>query len=358
MEATALFSIAAPSALTVTLTPPKHRRRTPPRKKPDVDHVAAWKEQNRRARRLDLETKTEKRHGPPEIAIATERELNFRHGHWRARRDRLIAHLGNAGTPWHTLERFKHCGANCRVQWSEIKRKRRLRASYCRCRHCEPCMRAKANLIAANLARRLGDRPKGRYRFLTLTLKHTNAPLIDQVKRIITSFKKLRATSWWKRRGAGGCFTLEVKHNGTHWHPHLHIIDEGGYVPFKELSDLWLKITGDSSVVDVRRIDSGKDAAHYVTKYVTKGTSPSVWESNDLAQEWIAASKGVRVCATYGSWRGFALTHVTDTANDWQDEISLDELLRRAANGEEHAMLIRNLLIPAATDPEVCSQAR
>jgi hypothetical protein len=323
-----------------------------------VDHVAAWKEQNRRARDVAAGRQNEKKPGPPEIPIASRRELNFRHGHWSTRREKIIAHMVAAGTPWHTMERVKNCGANCRVQWSEQKQKRRLRASYCRCRHCEPCMRAKANLMARNLADRLKGGDPRRFRFITLTLAHTDTPLADQLRRLVKCFKVLRASRAWKNTQAGGCFTIEVKWTGDHWHPHLHVIGEGRYLDQRTLSDLWRKVTGDSFVIDIRRIDSGKDAAHYVTKYVTKGCSPNVWESNDLAQEWITASKGVRTCATYGTWRGFRLMHVTDTATDWRDEMSLDDLLARCESGEAHAKVIRDLLIPSKLDPDVCTQAR
>ena len=87
---------------------------------------------------------------------------------------------------------------------------------------------------------------------------------------------------------------------------HLHVIAEGAYLPATELSAAWHKITGDSFVVDVRSLKSGKDAAYYVSKYVTKGTSVAVWHNIDTAQEWVTATKGVRICSTYGDWRGTA----------------------------------------------------
>jgi hypothetical protein len=47
----------------------------------------------------------------------------------------------------------------------------------------------------------------------------------------------------------------------------------------EDLSAAWHKATGDSMIVDIRAIASGKDVVHYVCKYITKGTSPQVWQS-------------------------------------------------------------------------------
>lgn len=358
MEANLYPTVEAGVGLPDLLPTPKHKLRTRRAPPPPVDHVAAWRQQAKGVAGKTTDPQKSKQTGPPEVATATETELHFRHGHWKARRQRIIGHLRRAGTPWHQMQRVENCGAACVIEWSEKLGKRRLRASYCRSRHCEPCMRAVANVMAGNLARRLRERPRGRYRFITLTLTHTKAPLVDQLRKLLKSFKKLREQKWWKTSKRGGAFTVEVKHNGTHWHPHLHIIDEGGFIPFQKLSDEWRKVTGDSYVVHVRQLTSGDDAAHYLTKYVTKSTDASVWQSDDLAQEWITSSKGLRRCATYGSWRGFQLTHVEPAADDWIKECRLDDLLRRAAAGEQHAKLVRELLAPGYVDLEVTQQAR
>jgi hypothetical protein len=49
------------------------------------------------------------------------------------------------------LERFDACGSECTIEYSQELQKHRIRANYCKSRHCEPCARAKANLIARNL---------------------------------------------------------------------------------------------------------------------------------------------------------------------------------------------------------------
>jgi hypothetical protein len=282
-------------------------------------------------KRLQKRANVEQWRLPP----ATHEETIFRHGHWQPRRLRVRAALTRCGANVFQLERFDACGGECTIEWSEELQKHRVRANYCKSRHCEPCARAKANLIARNLRDALENAPKNHHRFVTLTLKHSDAPLHDQVRRLYRCFKKLRDSEWWKKTQDGGAFMLEVKHNGTHWHPHLHIISAGRFMRKEDLSGAWLRATGDSMIVDIRAIDSAKDVVHYVCKYVTKGTSPQVWQRDELADQFVIGTKRVRACGTYGTWRRFRLLAAPVTATDWKVVDSLTNIWR-AARREEH----------------------
>jgi hypothetical protein len=289
-------------------------------------------------------------------APATDHEEAFRHGHWRERRHRVREVLERINTNAFALDRFKNCGSECTVEYSKSLDRARLRANYCHCRHCEPCQRAKANKIARNLEKRLEQRPAGRYRFLTFTLKHSNTPLAEQIRRLYACFKKLRQDKRWKKTQAGGCFMLEVKHSETGWHPHLHVISEGSFIGKQELSNLWKEKTGDSFICDIRSLEDDRAAAHYVTKYITKGTSNDVWNNIDLATEWCTATKGVRACATFGTWRGFRLNAVTKLADDWQAIDRLDCLVRKARAGDEMAWnLLVSLRPPGESEIDLCT---
>jgi Replication protein len=246
------------------------------------------------------------------------------------------------------LNRYDECGSCCTVEWSEELGKYRLRANYCKCRHCEPCMRSKANLMAANLRSRLEVKPNGRYRFITLTLKHSHTPLRAQITRLYSSFKALRATKFWSRSQSGGAIILEVKWSpeSKTWHPHLHIISEGNYVDKRDLSAAWHAVTGDSMIVDIRQLTAGKDAAHYLCKYVCKGTSNAVWADTSAAQEWISATKGLRVSGTFGSWRGYKLLARPAKVTDWVPVKSLNTLIALAAAGSIADQRIIELLRP------------
>jgi len=273
------------------------------------------------------------------VPPAEPEETEFRHACWQNHRDRIRRHLVNAGSNVFQLNRWDECGSECLVEWSDTADKYRLRANYCKNRHCAPCAKARAGLLAANLRNRLAEQPQNndRYRFICLTLKHSSEPLANQIKRLYKCFTKLRKSPCWKKSQRGGTAVLEVKWTpGSRvWHPHLHIVSEGDFLRSKDLKDAWFKATGDSFVTDIRKLDSGKDAAHYVTKYISKGTSDAVWLDDAAAVEWITALKGTRLATTYGTWRGFQLMHhdPRNDVTDWKPVGLLRNIARQAWAG-------------------------
>lgn len=313
----------------------------PPRQKRERDHPKAFK------KKADFLSYI--------IPPAHPHETWFRHSHWKAKREKVRQAMISIGTGTFAMNRFEECGSQCVVEWSDTLQKHRIRGSFCHCRHCEPCMRAKANKLAANLRNRLEKRPNGRYRFITLTLKHSDTPLQEQIAKLYGAFKKLRTLKLWKKSQHGGAFMLEVKWQADtrRWHPHLHIISEGNFLEQKELSAAWLQCTGDSQIVDIRCLHNEKDAAHYLCKYVTKGTSSDVWNDYNAAQEWLTATKGLRGCATFGVWRGFKLMETTELANDWQPVKMLHAICQQAQEGS-----LADLYLLLKLRPPGCTEER
>jgi hypothetical protein len=292
---------------------------------------------------------------PDERPPLADCEENFRHGGWKETRQKVANALAKSGASVWKCGAFNRCGACAHVEWSESKGQYRVCADYCKCRHCQPCANARASLIGRNLERHLEKRPSAgkQYRFITLTLKADGKPLAERLARLNASFKKLRNGKWWKKTQRGGVWMIEVKLNdNNNWHCHLHIISEGYYLPARELSDQWNRVTQGSSVVDVRRLDRLHDACIYVTKYITKGTNSTVWQTDSSAVEFICAMKGVRICSTYGDWRGLKLTETEIDATDWTYVANLSDLYIRAAQGEVHAAnLLMILRRPQTTTP-------
>jgi hypothetical protein len=264
-------------------------------------------------------------------------ETHFRHSGWADKRRRVRAALAASGANTFALNRFDECGCQCQVEWSAAEQRYRLRASYCHSRHCEPCMRAKATTISVNMRKQLEAAPDGRYRFVTLTLKHTADPLTNQIRHLVESFRRLRNSKWWKKRVVGGLYALEIKHSPSGWHPHLHLITEGSWLDQRELSDAWHKATGSSTIVDVRALANARDAAFYVTKYVTKGTNAEVWHTPDTAIEYVVATKGVRCVGTFARWRGLKLTAPPPPASDWKPIGKLTDIIAAGRRGETWA---------------------
>ena len=199
---------------------------------------------------------------------------------------------------------------------------------------------AKANLLAMNLQKKVTDSPGKQFRFITLTLKHSDQPLSDQINRLYECFRKLRKSKEWQDTQDGGAAIFECKFDleTNEWHPHLHIVAEGFFLHHRDLSSTWLKITGDSFRVDIRVIKSARDAAFYVAKYTSKGTNDDVWQDREIAAEWVRSMHGRRSCATYGTWRGLKLLEHEPQSGEWTRIGLLTNIVQAAERCEKWAI--------------------
>lgn len=273
----------------------------------------------------------------PDAAVA------FRHGCWQSDRGRVAAALRRVSDSDSRLARFDGCG---RYAWACVDRSDPDRwcisANLCHDRFCKPCATARARQISGALA----DRARGRrVLFITLTLKSVFRPLHGQVDRLYRCFAHLRRLALWKASIVGGAAILEVTYNHARgqWHPHLHILAEGSYLPVSELRSLWLKITGNSHVVDVRLAQTTDHLAAYIAKYLGKAVPSNIIRSPLELDEFILAMKGRRAALTFGTWRGTPLTLDTDVT-DWLPKFPLVEVIEDARNGLPYATRILALL--------------
>lgn len=273
-------------------------------------------------------------YGPTDWATQaiTLAESIFRHTSWATRRATLFAALKRTGTPHRRLESFANCGAcsTCEQTSDDV----RVRGSSCRHALCEPCRQERAAKIRASLH----DLCVGRtVRFLTLTLKHNDTPLADQIDRLYRSFSVLRRRKSWLDNCDGGAAFLEVKisERDGRWHPHLHILLEGQWWDAKEISSEWHKVTGDSSIIDITRPRVIEDVCRYAVGYCTKTVDAGIWLIPDKLDECICALKGRRMCLTFGTWRGTPLEPDVPDTRVWVTLGSLETVLRRAADGVE-----------------------
>jgi hypothetical protein len=130
---------------------------------------------------------------------------------------------------------------------------------YC-CAH-----RMRMNLVES-LDRLVEERPELR-RLLTLTLDPSNAPndQAEQHRYLTERFNALRTEL---RDRYDGLSYVWIREEGDAGNPHLHLLVDR-YLPQSELSMLSERV-GLGEVVDIRRV-SARNAARYVTKYLTKG---------------------------------------------------------------------------------------
>lgn len=176
----------------------------------------------------------------------------------------------------------------------------------CRSRICPICLRRRVKSITARTtaAVKRMDSP----RFLTLTVAHSDQPLRDQLIRLRRCFANLRRSEAWKKHVRGGTYTVEVTFNrkAHQWHPHLHCIVDGTYFPHQVLSAAWLQATGDSKIVDIRKVPSASAIAKYIAGYVAK-SSDLAKIPDDRVIEWVCETRGLRFLQQFGTLHGVDL---------------------------------------------------
>lgn len=256
---------------------------------------------------------------------------SFRHSSWAPTRRRVYAALALlAPSPQVTherLDRFVSCGRRAWVMQHKADPARfKFAIDCCHDRFCVPCGRHRATVISENLARRLDN---GRYRFLTLTLRSSDTPLARQLDRLIKGFRKLRQRSFWKERVTGGAAFFEVKWmpETRRWHPHLHILLGGNFVPQHMIKAAWFEITGDSKIVDIREVKRRADVIWYCCKYSTKPLHHSVVRKPQQLRIAINALADRKLINPFGTWVKWALLKPPPDDN-WHLYAHLNEAIR------------------------------
>lgn len=157
------------------------------------------------------------------------------------------------------------------------------------------------------------EHPELRPYLLTLTVK--NGPDLEERQNHLTrSLRKLmdrrryfnagtRGAPWTELcKAQGAVYTLELTNKGNGWHPHCHMIVLAASAPSQSaLSAEWLRITGDSMIVDCRPITGDPSEGFMeVFKYAVKFSDLS------LEDNWQAAQvlKGKRLLNSFGLFRG------------------------------------------------------
>lgn len=233
--------------------------------------------------------------------------------------------LTSLAVPFRRQDSFASCGNS---YWLLESRSRpgvyKLTADLCHDRWCPACGRLRADLVAGNVLAALAGKPA---RLVSLTVRSTDDPLRLQLKRLYAHFRRLRSTAIWKNRILGGVGVLEITYNATtcRYHPHLHCLTHGHFLPLEDLRREWLRLTGDSFEVDVRYVQDEQKAAHYVTKYIAKPVDHGIYHSPSALREAIQAVQGVKQLITFGDWRKLHLTR-PPKEDDWKSLGHVHEL--------------------------------
>jgi hypothetical protein len=287
----------------------------------------------------------------------------FRHGGWMPTRRRVEQALRDTpGISHRRHDAFCKCGCDARVEWAypatfngyanphTTVREYRIISTKCRDRFCVPCAGERSGRIRAALLQHMAD--KKNLSLITLTLKASSDPLGKILDRITRHFRNLRSKALWKKNISGGVAIIETKlgSGSGAWHVHFHVIAEAKYVHKDALSQLWEKITGDSRIVDVKRVGALTGAVKYITKYVTKAADQSIINSPRHLSEALTGFAARRLVTTFGSWRGLQLNEGTDddpqepSPDTWYPLGPLHDILIAAKAGDDGARSLVRML--------------
>jgi hypothetical protein len=197
-------------------------------------------------------------------------------------------------------------------------------------------MRARAGRVRRIVERLVGDAIP---LLITLTVRNVPGTLTERLNHLLASFRRLRQSVAWKECIKAGAAFVEVKLGAGSglWHPHLHIVAIGKYLPHEKLSAAWLKATGDSHRVKIERARSPADAGNYACKYATKGWTAEVTRDHDALVECTLSLRGRRLCTTFGSWHGTDVDDDMEIVTDWKRVGRLDFVHSEFLRGEEWA---------------------
>lgn len=177
----------------------------------------------------------------------------------------------------------------------------------CRLRWCPICSRAKSMYITHNVKPWIESLRIAR--FMTLTLKHSSAPLATQIDKLYADFRRLRKDTQFKQLCVGGVWFFQIKlsEDSQQWHPHLHCILAGKWISKFWLSEKWLAITRSSKIIDIKIVRDPDKSANEVARY---SASPAQLKGLDIDQriEVFDAMHGRRMCGTWGIAKAVSLS--------------------------------------------------
>ena len=126
------------------------------------------------------------------------------------------------------------------------------------------------------------------------------------------------------------------------WHPHLHIfgvLEE--WIDQESLAETWHEITGDSYIVDIRRVRKHKELGYgkaiaEVCKYALKFGDLSVektWEAYMVLKG--DRKVGLRLSGSFGLLRGVKMDDEATTDDDLQEDLPYLEMLYKFVFGKQ-----------------------
>lgn len=190
------------------------------------------------------------------------------------------------------VERVISCGETLRFIQNQDGNLKLYQAYFCKNKLCPMCNWRRSMKYSYQTSRIVDEaikqEPKGRFFFLTLTVKNVEGEALNStISQLTKSFDRLFRRAKVKKNLLGYLRSVEVTHNENDntYHPHIHVLmmvrpsyfqSKKDYITQKEWSDMWsqsLKVSY-KPMVDVRAVkEKGKGlrgAVLETAKYPTK----------------------------------------------------------------------------------------
>jgi hypothetical protein len=169
----------------------------------------------------------------------------------------------------------------------------------CKSRLCPLCARSRAMNVSEQVEDLVKEMTTAKH--LVLTVKSTDNPLNAQLRDLRTWFAKLRRTKLWTAKVKNGVYTIETTINEKTglWHPHIHCVFDGDYIPYKMLQREWHAITGGSEIIWIEKVDNAQGIARELCKYIGKPQKAESWTDEQI-RTYAAAIKGARMMQSFG----------------------------------------------------------
>lgn len=240
------------------------------------------------------------------VELGWERRHPFPHVHRPHEHDRfrLIRMFATSSNPSmrNRAWKLRDCCANPTIRQREDG-STFFSPARCRDRLCPLCAKCDARKTANRVKAAVAMWDAARH--LTLTMQSNDKPLVEQIDQLLASFRRLRQRRWWSDRVNGGIGTMEITFNATtkQWHPHIHVLLDGEYLPHAQLKTEWERVTCGSTIVHITAVHSRDDASTYIAKYVSKPSDIAKLDQQS-AVELALALVGRRTVIAFGTAHG------------------------------------------------------
>jgi hypothetical protein len=273
-------------------------------------------------------------------------DQRFRFRRWVLERSFWIQHLPEVESSDVRLDRWFACGSDAHVWKDPTDNSYVLRSETCKLRICPACRRRYQFAAIARIRDLLSELKPRQWQFITLTIRHTQAPLKIQTDFLKACFRRLRQRKIWKQSVSHGYAVLEISYNKQRdeWHPHLHILARCPWIDWRRLRDAWISVTNGSSVIDCGYVRNSPNACDYVAKYLGKPPNLLDIERTERLDEYYNAIQNSRFLMPFGKPPKMSTTRTLHAPRSLIPFASLSSLHIQARQGNlDSAKILRAL---------------